>query len=257
MEVLPDGLGNSFDGSRTGSFLLSGVERKPLNLLVFDLLDDPVLHPGIFCADFQFLQIVQIIEVIPDTMFFIFMLFKELSSFFYGGFISKAYQTFIALFVLDLLLYVSEPGEFINDDGCCQVGDEDVEEGPVYCIRKQSAVVTAVAHPAGGLPNNSLGQKRVNTAHKGAAVGVEVANIKIDGLVLKYGPYEVVDAEDAEDKVEGQGQQGYQNQLAPGDADSREDVSQQLYFCEYVENDEAVYSNLEETAEDGEDKQED
>ena len=84
-------------------------------------------------------------------------------------------------------------------------------------------------------------------------MSIEVANIKIDGLVLEDSPYEIVDAEDSKDEVEGQSQQGYKDQLAPGDTDGWEDVSQKLYFCEYVEDDKAVYSNLKETAEDGED----
>ena len=50
-------------------------------------------------------------------------------------------------------------------------------------------------------------------------MSIEVANIKIDGLVLEDSPYEIVDAEDSEDEVEGQSQQGYQDQLAPGDTD--------------------------------------
>lgn len=157
LDTLPDCLDNALNGGRTGSFLLGGIEGKPLNLLVFDLLDDPVLNPSVFCADFQFLQIVQVVEVIPNAMFLVFVLFKELSSFFYCGFISKADQTFVTLFVLDLLFDVSQPGKFIDDDGCCQVGDEDVEEGPVYCVRKQPTVVAAVAHPTGGLPDNPLG----------------------------------------------------------------------------------------------------
>ena len=83
LDTLPDCLDNALNRGRTSSFLLGGVEGKPLNLLVFDLLDDPVLNPSVFCADFQFLQIVQVVEVIPDTMLLVFMLFKELSSFLY------------------------------------------------------------------------------------------------------------------------------------------------------------------------------
>ena len=107
MHTLPDSLDNALNWSWTCSLLLGGVKGEPLNLLVFDLFDDPVLNSSILCAYFQFLQIVQVVEVVPDAVFLVFVLVKELSSFLYGWFISEADQTFIAFLVLYLLFYVS------------------------------------------------------------------------------------------------------------------------------------------------------
>ena len=51
-----------------------------------------------------------------------------------GGLFSVADEASITQLIVDLLLDVSQLSELVNDDGGDDVGEEDVEEGPMNSI---------------------------------------------------------------------------------------------------------------------------
>ncbi len=83
---------------------LTLIQRKPLYLLILNLLHNPILHSRILCIRLQLLQIVQIIKIVPNTMLLQLMLLKTLTLTLNRPFIRKTNQTFVMLLLLNLLL---------------------------------------------------------------------------------------------------------------------------------------------------------
>jgi hypothetical protein len=83
------------------------------------------------------------------------------------------------LLILDLFLKVSELSEFIDNDGCNNVGEQYVEKGPMNGISDESSVMALLALSRWCLSDDPLSEKGVNAPIYGCAVGLDVTDIHI------------------------------------------------------------------------------
>lgn len=104
--------------------------------------------------------------------------------------------------------------------------------------------MAAIANSAWSLPDDPLRIEWVYTAHDCAAVGSKLVNIDIDRFVLVEDTDVVIDAHHSKDEVKGQREEWDQSQLPPGDANSWQDVSKELYFGKDVKKSDRVHPNF-------------
>ena len=81
-----------------------------------------------------------------------------------AGFVGEADQAYAILLLFYLLFDVSELSKPIYDNGCCEIGNQDIKESPIDYIREESAIVTVITFSAGSLADDSLSEQRLNAS---------------------------------------------------------------------------------------------
>ena len=151
-----------------------------------------------------------------------------------GWLFSVADEASITQLIVDLLLDVSQLSELVNDDGGDDVGEEDVEEGPMNSIWEEPSVVACFSFARWRFSNDPLGVKRINAGEDRSAMRFYVSNVHIDWLILVQDSHVVVDTQKAEDKGKSCGKQANNQQFGPSQANSCQDIAQRFYLREYV-----------------------
>ena len=131
------------------------IDGEPICLVFFHLLYDPILDTCVLCLTFQLFKIIQIIKIIPKAMNSIYMLLEIFIFSLAGRLLQGTHKTFIPLLMVNLLFYVPELSEFVDDDGCNEIRKEDIKVNPIDGIREESSIVT-ISVSRGSLANDSL-----------------------------------------------------------------------------------------------------
>lgn len=130
----------------------------------------PILNTSKISNIFKFLQSIHVEEIIPQIMHMVDMRHKILASSFKGISISKADIAFTIALILDLLFGVTLLSEFIDDNSCKDVGQQNLKESPINQIRNKPAIIVLLLLPIHAFSDDVLCKERYYTSYNRIAV---------------------------------------------------------------------------------------